>query len=112
MTKMDRAGRKNMMKIILRMAWRKDNDASLTVGQIAKKMGMKSSTELKKMLREMIEIDDEIMLDGRTQVFKVMFKPYVQQKFESRFLVINGEKKKVASWVLDFVGGGQDATPN
>lgn len=104
---MDRAGRKRMIKIVLRMAWRKDADKFFTVGQVAHKMGMKSSTELKKMMKEMARDDEEIIINPRGTVFKVQFKPYVQQSFEKRFLTINGEKKKVASWVLDFVGGHQ-----
>lgn len=101
--RMSRAGRKLFIKTVLRMAWRDDDQRKLTVGQVAKKMGLKSSTYLRKCLFECVEEVDEIYYINEDDVDRFYFKPYVQQKFERRLPVINGGRKHIAQWVKDFV---------
>lgn len=104
-TRMDRAGRQRMIKIVLRMAWRKDAALRLTVGDVAKRMGLKSSTYLKNMLRDMSRFDDEICSVEKNGCTRWYFRPYVQQAFDQREIMIHGERRKVADWVKDLVGG-------
>ncbi len=101
--RMSRVGRKLYIKTVLRMAWRDDDLAKLTVGQVAKKMGLKSSTYLKKCLFECVEEVEEIYHVNEHGIDKWYFKPYVQQRLEKRHVVINGERVKVAAWIRDFV---------
>ncbi len=101
--RMSRAGRKDAVETVLRMAWRDNDLARLTVGQVAKKMGLKSSTYLKKMLFELVSEVEEIYHINEHGIDRWYFKPYAQQRFDSRHLTINGERKKIASWVRDYV---------
>jgi len=101
--RMSRAGRKLFVKTVLRMAWRDDDQQKLTVGQVAKKMGLKSSTYLKKVLFECVEEVEEIYHINEHGIDRWYFKPYVQQRFELRPPVINGGRKHIAQWVKDFV---------
>jgi len=103
--RMSRAGRKLFIKTVLRMAWRDNDQARLTVGQVAKKMGLKSSTYLKKCLFECVEEVEEIYHVKEHGIDKWYFKPYVQQRFETRQIIINGERHKIASWIKDYVVG-------
>jgi len=103
MKRMSRAGRMEQCKQVLRWAWRDNDQARLTVGQVAKKMGLKSSTYLKKVLFDCAETTESIYHVNEHGIDKWYFKPYVQQRFEKRHVVINGERVKVASWIRDFV---------
>lgn len=102
-TRMDRAGRKRMVEKVLRMAWRKDDRDKFTVGQVAKKMGLKSSTYLKDLLFELVTEIEEIYHVKEHGIDKWYFKPYAQQIWESRHITINGERKKIAAWVADYI---------
>ena len=103
--RMSRAGRKLEIKRALMRHHHRGDGKKMTAGRLARKIGMKSSTELKKMCAEMVEVDDEIMFNfGDDGVWGVMFRPLVQLPLGDRFLTINGERRKVASWVTDFRG--------
>lgn len=99
--RLDRAGRKAAMKKVLLRQYYRDEHKPMTVGEVARRMGLRSSTYLKNLLKEMVEEDDNILQYGDDNVFRVMFKPYIQTPFADRFFTINGQKKKVASWVAD-----------
>lgn len=105
MLRMSRAGRKKLIKRALMQHLARVGDTGMTAGQLARKIGMKSSTDLKKMCKEMAEVDEEIgfkmLPDG---VWRVAFFPLKQVDFGERFFVINGTRRKVAEWVTDFRG--------
>jgi hypothetical protein len=90
MNRMSRAGRKLFIRSILRMEWRKNKKAYFTVGQIARKMGLKSSTYLKNVLREMSDTNPEIihMQQGGMDMWR--FQELQQLEFWQRGITING----------------------
>lgn len=78
MTYVSRAGRKAMMKRHLKKHFSKGYKGGMQVGGLARKMGVKSSTELKKMLMEMVAEDDEIMYRDSENGRFWYYRPYVQ----------------------------------
>jgi len=101
MERLSRAGRKAAMKRVLMQHRKRGNIGSMTVGQIARRMGGKSSSNLKKMLIEMSKEEDEIVIDWTRDVFAVMFIPMTPTVLPQRFITINGKSCRVANWVLD-----------
>lgn len=90
MNRISRAGRKLFIRSILRMEFRKNKKAYFTVGQIARKMGLKSSTWLKNILREMANDNPEIihMQQGGMDMWR--FQELDQLSFFQRGITING----------------------
>lgn len=97
----DRAGRRKQIVRVLYQYWKRGNMGSMTTGQVARRIGMKSSTHLKSILRELVQTNDNIMEDGTRDVFAVLYRPFQQQPLPDRFITINGKQHKVANWVLD-----------
>jgi len=91
MNRMSRAGRKLYIKSVLRMAWRDDKKAYFTVGQIARKMGLKSSTYLKKVLFEMSNDNPEIIHLQQGGMDMWRYQPLAQMSFFERGITINGQ---------------------
>jgi hypothetical protein len=92
MIRMSRAGRKLWIRSVLRMAWRDYESPKryFTVGQIARKMGLKSSTYLKNVLREMSNESEEIIHIQQGGMDMWRFQPYEQTSFLDRPILING----------------------
>ena len=105
MNRMSRAGRERSIKHVLQSYRKKDKKGYLTVGQIARRLGLKSSTYLKNVLREMSENDSEIIHLQQGGMDMWRFQPYEQTSFLDRSILINGATVKVASWLDGFIGG-------
>lgn len=99
MERLSRAGRRKVMHAVLRNAWRKDKSLRLTVGDVAKRMGMKSSSKLKKLLIEMSDEGMEICQVNINGVDRFYFKPYEQMSLLDRPITINGVTK---TWREDY----------
>jgi len=100
MNRMSRAGRKGQIRKVLMQEWKRKQSPFMTVGSIARRMGLKSSTYLKKLLYEMIVEDECIWMDTNSDVHKFGYHPLVQIKLPDRFITINGKSHKVANWAL------------
>jgi len=105
--RMSRAGRCKAMKSVLMKEWRRDPNKRFTIGRIANKMGLKSSTKLKAWLVSYASFDEEIEVTGDDTITRFKFTPYVQKSFERREITINGSRHVVADWIKDFVAGVQ-----
>lgn len=112
MNRMSRAGRKLFIRSILRMEFRKDKKAYFTVGQIARKMGLRSSTYLKNILREMANDNPEIihMQQGGMDMWR--FQEIEQLSFFQRGITINGTLVVVNDYYDKLQSGAQHATAN
>ena len=91
----------NEMHKILVRGYFNDSHAVFFVGDIAKKMGLKSSTYLKNILREMVTKDFGVYMIATPQGDYFGYEPMRQLEFEDRMLIINGARKKIAQWVED-----------
>jgi len=91
MKRYSRAGRKLFIRSLLRIEWRKNKKAYFTVGQIARKMGMKSSTHLKNILKEMSYESEEIIHLQQGGMDMWRFQPYEQTSFLDRIPVIKSK---------------------
>jgi len=89
--RMSRAGRKLFIKTVLRMAWRENPKQYFTVGQVAKRMGLKSSTYLKNVLREYSAENTEIVHLQQGGMDMWRYQPYEQMSFFERGITINGQ---------------------
>ncbi len=98
MNRMSRAGRKLWIKSVLRMAWRDNPKEYFTVGQIARKMGLKSSTYLKNVLREMSQDNPEIIHLQQGGMDMWRFQPLEQKSFWERGITINGQLVAVSDF--------------
>lgn len=112
MIRMSRAGRKLGIRSVLRMAWRDNPKAYFTVGQIARKMGLKSSTYLKNVLREMAEENPEIIHLQQGGMDMWRFQPLQQLEFWQRGITINGALVAVSDYYDRAQQGGQNAASN
>lgn len=83
-----RVGRKRFIKWVLQCYRKVDRKGYLTVGQVARKMGLKSSTYLKNVMREMSQEDDEIIHLQQGDMDMWRFQPYEQTSFLDRIPVI------------------------
>ena len=88
MTRMSRAGRIHTIHMILIKEQRKDSHAVFFVGDIAKKMGMKSSTYLKNILRHMVSLEIGVYQIDTPQGTYFGYEPPRQVDFFDRIPVI------------------------
>lgn len=88
---MSRAGRYVQIKSVLFNHYRKKKGQGVTVGFIARKLGMKSSTHLRKMIEEVCSQDDQYQILSAGDHHLYRFVPYVQSSFLDRPLLINGK---------------------
>lgn len=91
MKRMSRAGRKTMAFEILRYRHKIGKSDSVTIGYIAKKMGIKSSTYLKKILEELLRENDQIQAVDFSWGRAFRFVPYEQTSFLDRIPVIKNK---------------------
>jgi len=102
MNRMSRAGRKLYIRSVLRMAWRNRPAQFFSVGEIAKKMGLKSSTYLKNVLREMEKDNQEIVHSCFDGVDRWKFQPYEQMSFLASYPSIKINGKRIDTLVSRF----------
>lgn len=86
--RLNRAGRKAAIYKVLRYHYVKTGSWGLTTGEIARRMGMKSSTYLKNICKEMTKEYDEITMKTRNGFDVFQYRPYVQKSLYDRLPVI------------------------
>lgn len=101
MQRMSRAGRKGEISKVLYRAYKRDENARMTIGQIANRMGGKSSSTLRDMAKELWEEDENICMSIVEDVRVWWWAPMKQMALPDRFITINGKSHKVANWVAD-----------
>jgi len=90
MTRMSRAGRKHEVHMLLMREYRKDSHAVFFVGDIARKMGLKSSTYLKNILRHLVSLELGVYMISTPQGDYFGYEPLRQTDFFDRVIKING----------------------
>lgn len=98
MNRMSRAGRIHAIHMILIHEQRKDSHAVFFVGDIAKKMGLKSSTYLKNILRHMVTLEIGVFAIETPQGTYFGYEPPHQTDFFNRIPVI---KRKGIAYPAD-----------
>lgn len=101
MNRMSRVGRQRTALMVVMFHDKKNNGGCLTTGQIAKKMGIKSSTYLKNILRHMAEIGliKLVQIEPRYQcgyfVDAWQYCRYEQASLPNHTIVINGQSMRM-----------------
>lgn len=90
MIRMSRVGRKRHVRAKLITKYLRRKGEFFSVGQIARMMGMKSSTYLKNILRELERECDDILTDSVNGVEVWRYQEYEQMSFLDRPILING----------------------
>lgn len=91
MAHVSRAGRKAQIFKMLSAFPRRNYVKRWSVGDVAKRLGLKSSTHLKNILREMCNEYDEISIEETESGDYFHFTPYRQADFFDRMVTINGQ---------------------
>jgi hypothetical protein len=91
--------------MLLMREQRKDSNAVFFVGDVAKKMGLKSSTYLKNLLRHLVTLEIGVYMIATPQGDYFGYEPPRQVSFFERGIKINGSKVKVADWLKPVAGG-------
>lgn len=73
----------------------------MTTGQVARRMGLKSSTYLKNLLFDMAMTIDNVMWRDDRGKREYGWVQHTQIPLPDRYIVINGKQHKIAGWVLD-----------
>ena len=71
----------------------------LTCGELAHKIGKKSSTYIKIIVAEMERNDLSISVSHHTGIWRVYWKPLEQLPLPDRYIIVNGQSMRVADWV-------------
>lgn len=100
MTRIDRAGRKQAILKVLVQQSKRSKNRWMTIGKIARRMGLKSSTYLKDLCWELINEVDGVMWTTQNGSFEVAWVKPEQMELPERYIVINNKSHKVASWVV------------
>jgi len=104
MAKMSRAGRMNEVHKILVRGYFKDSHAVFFVGDIAKKMGLKSSTYLKNICRDLCRKEFGVYMISTLKGDYFGYEPLHQVDFFDRVIVVNKQPVQTAeyrSWFSD-----------
>lgn len=101
MDRMSRVGRKAAISKVLYQQFKRVGDVPMTVGEIAKKMGGKSSTNLRNMCLELSFEDENICAHVSEDATRFIWRPYKQLELPDRYISINGKQHKVANWVAN-----------
>lgn len=101
MARMNRAGRKEQIKRIVYQNWKRDEGRAMECWKIARKLGLKSSTNIKTMCKELAMEDDNIWMGHINGVFAINWLPMTQMELPPRFITINGKSHQVSNWVFD-----------
>lgn len=96
-----RAGRKEQIKLIVYRHWKRNGGKGIKLGNIARRLGMKSSTELKKICRELSHECESICIDETLPSFGLCWHNFTQTELPQRYIAINGNPYPVAKWVAD-----------
>lgn len=100
MLKISRAGRKAMLVKALRRQYYQKKSRWMTVGEVAHRIGMKSSTNIKEMLWELVNEVDEIMYSQDDDATRFGYCPKTQSPLPERFITINGKTARMAEWAV------------
>ncbi len=92
-------GRKQSIRKALMRIYYQRGYTNLTCGELAHKLGLKSSTYLKRVVAELEKEDCQIAVDDRSGTWRVFWLPIHQMPLPERFITINGKEHKVADWV-------------
>lgn len=101
MKRMSRAGRKLEISRVLYQAFKRNPSARLSIGQIANRMGGKSSSSLRDIAIELWEEDENISMTIIEPVRVWWWSPRKQMELPQRYITINGKSHQVANWVAD-----------
>ncbi len=101
MQRMSRVGRKSEISRVLYQEFKRNPKGRMTIGQIAKRMGGKSSSNLRDIARELWEEDENVCMSIIEDIRVWWWSPMKQVELPERFITINGNKHKVAPWVAD-----------
>jgi hypothetical protein len=100
MVRMDRAGRKRAMMRVLMQQQKRKVDCWMTTGMVARRMGLRSSTKLKKWLMEIALGTDGFMWREDRGKREYAYIVPEQLLLPNRTIIINGKSHTVANWVL------------
>jgi len=89
--RMSRAGRIHEVHMLLMREQRKDSNAVFFVGDVARKMGLKSSTYLKNILRHLVTLEIGVYMIATPQGDYFGYEPPRQLSFFDRGIKINGQ---------------------
>ncbi len=90
--------KKSIRKALMRVYYQRGY-TNLTCGELAHKLGLKSSTYLKRVVAEMEQEDCQISVDNRSGTWRVFWLPMMQEPLPERFITVNGKSCRVADWV-------------
>jgi len=107
MARMSRAGRIHEIHMLLMREQRKDSHAVFFVGDVAKKMGLKSSTYLKNLLRHLVSLDIGVYMIATPQGDYFGYEPPRQVSFFERGIKINGQLVAVNNYYDALQSRGQ-----
>lgn len=99
--RMSRAGRIRQIKVILMREYKRKGYAPMECGQLARRMGVKSASWIKKMVGEIIAEDNCYSIEPDYKHWAVVYRPMGQVELPPRFITINGRSHQLANWVLD-----------
>ncbi len=90
--------KKAILKALMRVYYQRGN-VGLTCGELARKMGLKSSTYLKHVCAEMEIESEQVEVFQNAGIWRVRWYPFEQTPLPERFITINGKSCRVADWV-------------
>jgi len=96
MTRMSRVGRQHEIHMLLMRAYHKDSYAVFYVGDIARRMGLKSSTYLKNICRHLVSLKLGVYIIQTERGDLFGYEPPHQSDFFDRVITINHEPVKVS----------------
>lgn len=97
-TKAGQGRKQSIRKALMRLYFQRGY-TNCTCGELAHKIGLKSSTYLKRVVAEMEKEDEQIVVSYQQDEWRVFWLPLKQQPLPERFITINGKSHKVAEWV-------------
>ena len=91
MKRISRAGRQNEIYMLLMREAKKDSRAVFFVGDVARKMRLKSSTYLKNLCRNLVKLKIGVFVIETERGDYFGYKPPVQTDFFDRVIIINNK---------------------
>lgn len=105
MARMSRAGRQHEIHMLLMREARKDSQAVFFVGDIARKMGLKSSTYLKNILRHLVSLELGVFVTSTPQGDYFGYEAPRQSDFFDRVIMINHVPVATRDEVYEYAKG-------
>jgi len=98
MTRMSRVGRMSAVNMLLMREYKRDSHAVFFVGDVARKMGLKSSTYLKNILRDLAAQRMGVYMIATPQGDYFGYEPPRQISFFEREIKINGQSVSTSDY--------------